>query len=339
MPTANPTRRTCLAALVAPSLVRAAQSSISAEKVATGLDTPWAIAFLPDGRMMVTERPGRVNLVESGKRRVIARIGVREQGEGGLLGLALHPDFRQTPAVYLYYTSRGSNQVSRFEFRNDALSGETPILTGIPASRIHNGGRLRFGPDNMLYITTGDASQPQRAQNRDSLAGKILRLTAGGDPAPGNPFSNAVFAYGIRNAQGIDWHPETGDPYITNHGPQRRDSISRLEKGADYGWPQTCDQRGDFHRALRCYTDFTIAPGGLAFHGRDAYVGALRGTQLRRIRVAGGRIVAEEAMLSGYGRLREVVVHDGQVYVTTSNRDGRGNPRAGDDRIIRFRPS
>lgn len=209
------------------------------------------------------------------------------------------------------------------------------IVEGIPSARFHNGGGIGFGPDGMLYIGAGDAQEPRLAQDLNSPAGKILRVNRDGAPPPDNPFGNAVWAYGLRNPQGLAWN--SGELYVTNHGPGRRDSIVRIVRGGNYGWPRTCDQRGDFLPAVRCYTEFTLAPAGAAFSGNDLYVTGLRGEQVRRLRIRAGEVAEEEEFLSGMGRMRAVAVHNGWLYAGTSNRDGRGRPEAGDDRIVRIR--
>jgi aldose sugar dehydrogenase len=317
-------------------------SPLSEPEVILGnLDTVWGIDFLPASQMIFTERAGRVSILEAnGERRTIATLSVRKGGEGGLHGVAVDPDFERSRHVFLYYTHQTANRVSRFTLGEDlSLRDETTILDDIPRARFHNGGRIRFGPDGMLYITTGDALQERLSQDRNSLAGKILRIRKNGSLPEDNPFGNAVWAYGLRNPQGIDWHPETRELYASDHGPSRRDAVYRIERGGNYGWPQTCDRTGNFRPSLRCYTEFTLAPCGVAFSGNHLLVTGLRGNQLRRLAIEGTQVVHEEQLLTELGRLREVVVHEGWVYVGTSNRDGRGSPGRADDRILRFRLS
>jgi aldose sugar dehydrogenase len=319
-----------------PLSIGAERTEQSREDVLTGLDTPWGIDFLPDGRMVFSERGGRISLLSNGQRRTAAELKVNETGEGGLLGIAVDPQFNENRSVFVYYTSGNANRVSRFTLSGDSLSGESVILDSIPGARFHNGGSLRFGPDGKLYIATGDALQERLAQDRDSLAGKILRINRDGSVPEDNPFGNAVWAYGIRNCGAMDWS-DAGILYAANHGPSRRDSILHIQRGGNYGWPQTCDQRGDFIPALRCYTDMTLAPGGLAVSG-NLFVAGLAGEEIRRFEISGSELRNEQVVLSGMGRLRTIVEHDGWFYAATSNRDGRGDPKAGDDRIFRFRP-
>ncbi|MFW6450299.1 MAG: PQQ-dependent sugar dehydrogenase [Nanoarchaeota archaeon] len=300
------------------------------------LDTPWGMDFLPDGRMIFTERPGFVNIYDGNVTR-IAEINVSEVSEAGLLGVAVDPDFQENNFVYLYYTSDKDNRVSRFQLQNNSLFNETVIIDNIPNARFHDGGRIKFGPDNKLYITTGDATNPSSAQDVNSLAGKILRVNKEGFIPEDNPFGNYVYSYGHRNPQGLAWNE--GRMYASEHGPNRNDEINLIIKGENYHWPEKCSDKADDNN-LRCYTSFTVAPSGIAFSNDDLYVAGLRGTQLRKIEFAedGVTIVNETEIFTSFGRIRNVVEHDGYLYIATNNRDGRGIPREGDDKIIRFEP-
>lgn len=313
------------------------------EIIVENLDTPWAIDFLPDGNMIFTERPGNVNIVdfEEKERKIIAKISVAEISESGLAGIAVDPDFEENNFIYLYYTYEGNNniwnRVSRFTLDNEELTDEKILLDNIPAARFHDGGRIRFGPDKRLYITTGDATLPSSAQDLNSVSGKILRMNKDTTIPADNPFGNYIYSYGHRNPQGLVWNENI--MYAAEHGPTRRDEVNVIEIGKNYGWPTTCDEPSNFENPIRCYTEFTLAPGGIAYHNNDLYVAGLRGTQLRKITLAedGKTVVKEEELFSDLGRIREVVVHNDFLYIATSNRDGRGFPREGDDKIIRVK--
>ncbi len=314
-----------------------AETELALEVLVTDLDTPWAIDFLPDGKLIFTERPGKVNIFDGKEKIIIAEITVSEISESGLLGIAVDPEFNKNNFIYLYYTNQnGFNQVSRFVLENNKLIDETILLNNIPSAQFHDGGRIKFGPDGKLYITTGDATVPSSAQDIASLAGKILRINKDGTVPEDNPFGNYVWSYGHRNPQGLAWN--NGTLYEAEHGPTRNDEINIIEKGKNYGWPQECDKSADFINPIRCFTEFTLAPAGIAFYKGDLYVAGLRGTQLRRLVLdIDGKILKEEELFSELGRIREVVAHDDYLYIATSNRDGRGIPRPGDDKIIRIK--
>jgi glucose/arabinose dehydrogenase len=331
------------------------QSAPRAEVVATGLKVPWAIAFLPDGAMLVTERGGTIRYISASgelKSEPIATLGnVKEIGEGGLLGIALHPDFESNRYVYLYYTYSGSilsvlNRVSRFVYDGSTLKNEKVIVDEIPAASNHDGGRIKFGPDKFLYITTGDAQNPSQAQDKNSLAGKILRVTDEGDPAPGNPFGNRVYSYGHRNPQGITWD-KNGQLWETEHGPSGlqtgNDEFNKIQLGGNYGWPDIVGsqtEEGMISPILESGFHNTWAPSGLAYVNDKFYFSGLRGEALYRVTVSGSKATLDTFLKGEFGRLREVVVGpDGLLYLTTSNRDGRGSPVAEDDRIIRVNPN
>jgi aldose sugar dehydrogenase len=325
--------------------------------IAEGLDTPWAIAFLPDGGMLVTERAGRVRLVDPNGKLIpnpVATLpSVKESGEGGLHGITLHPDFASNNYVYLYYTFGSSgnntlNRVVRMTFKNNRLSDEQVIVDNIPGASNHDGGRIKFGPDKFLYITTGDAQEPSLAQDRNSLAGKILRVTDVGMVAPGNPFNTQIYSYGHRNPQGITWD-NNGQLWETEHGPSGgslgtgNDEVNRIEAGKNYGWPEI---QGDQTRsgmeapARHSGTTSTWAPGGVAFINNSLFFGGLRGQALYESVIQNGRVSEFKEHFKGqFGRIREVITGpDGMLYITTSNKDGRGNPSPTDDRIIKVNP-
>ncbi|MFB9743881.1 PQQ-dependent sugar dehydrogenase [Pseudonocardia sulfidoxydans] len=311
----------------------------------TGLEVPWAIAFLPDGNALVTEREsGRiVRVTPQGAATPVGTVGgVSARGEGGLLGIAVSPRFATDRAVYVYYTSAEDNRVVRLQVGpDDTIDGTTQqvIVSGIGAASIHNGGGLTFGPDGLLYVATGDASRSDASQDRDDLGGKVLRVTPDGAPAPGNPFGTAVWTYGHRNVQGLAFGP--GDRlYATEFGQNTVDEINLLTPGADYGWPtvEGIAGREGLTDPLVTWATSAASPSGLAYAGGSLWAGALRGERLWRIPLtADGRTGTPEALYTGeFGRLRGVVATpDGSaLWVTTSNRDGRGSPADDDDRIL-----
>ncbi len=311
------------------------------EVLADNLEVPWAMAFLPDERMIFTERPGRVNILEGNQTRVVANITATDNQESGLMGIAVDPNFNQNKYIYLYYTKGSFNRISRFVL-NDTLTSETVILDNIPSSPIHNGGRLKFGPDGKLYLTTGDAGNSNSAQDLNSLGGKILRLNSDGSTPSDNPYGNMVYSYGHRDPQGLSWSPN-GTLYESEHGATANDEINIIVRGGNYGWPlyQGNNTATGFIKPLRAYTEFTLAPSGLAYYQGSLYIAGLRGNQLRNVALSadGSSVVKEVVLFKDLGRIREVVEHDGYLYISTSNRDGRGIPKSGDDRIIRIKMS
>jgi len=330
--------------------------------IAEGLDTPWAIAFLPIGDILVTERKGTVNLVDkSGKIQPVATINnAKEIGEGGLLGITIDPKFSENNLVYLYYTysSEGDNTMNRvvkMKYVNNQLTDEQILLDKIPGASNHNGGRIKFGPDNYLYITTGDAQEPSHAQDKTSLAGKILRIVTTNDQTlEANPFAGAVgfhgglareiHSLGHRNPQGITWDKD-GNLWETEHGPSggqygvAHDEVNFIGAGENYGWPTIIGDKTQSGLESPFYQsgDDTWAPGDIAAIGSDLYFSGLRGQALYKINTQDKQL---KTFLKGkYGRIREVILGpDNMLYITTSNKDGRGVPGANDDRIIRINP-
>lgn len=339
-----------------PFLTNRTITDSQVSEIAQNLDTPWAIVFLPDESILVTERPGRVRLVDRQgnlqEEPVAVLSNVAEAGEGGLLGLDIHPDFSSNNLVYLYYTYNNSsgntfNRVVRMTYENGQLNNEEVILDNIPGSSNHNGGRIKFSPDNYLYITTGDAQNPSQAQNTDSLAGKILRITDNGEVPEDNPFDNPVFSYGHRNCQGLAWD-QAGRLWATEHGrsgiQSGLDEVNLIEKGKNYGWPVI---EGNESRAgmenpkLNSGSATTWAPAGASFFDKSLFFAGLRGEILYQAVINGSNINTnlKEHFSSQFGRLREVVLGpDNFLYVTTSNQDSRGSPQEGDDKIIKINP-
>jgi glucose/arabinose dehydrogenase len=312
----------------------------SPQTLATGIDVPWGMAFLPDGSALVGQRDRAVILQVTpggGEPREAYRMpGVEAAGEGGLLGLAVARDYAQTRWVYAYYTAAKDNRIARFRLGSD----ERPevIFEGITKAGNHNGGRIAFGPDGMLYVGTGDAALPSRAQDPESPNGKILRLTPDGDPAPGNPTAGSpVWSMGHRNVQGLAWSAD-GTMYASEFGQSRLDEVNRIEPGKNYGWPEV-EGRGDDSRyanPLVTWATSEASPSGAAIADGTLYVAALRGQRLWTVPLAGGEPEAE--FTGKYGRLRTVAVApDGALWLTTSNTDRGPEARpGGDDRILRF---
>ena len=326
------------------------------EIVATNLDIPWSLAFAPDGRLFVTERPGRVRIhnLSAGSSEVALTLDdVFAQGEAGGLGLALDPNFAQTRYVYLYYSARVArgavNRIARYREADGRLGERTVLLDNIPAAGIHDGGRLRFGPDGLLYATAGDAADTANSQDLASTSGKILRLNPDGTTPRSNPFSSPIYSYGHRNPQGIDWHPATGELWGSEHGSVGNDEINVIDAGANYGWPRIeAAQTMTNMRAPITFYSPSIAPSGASFYtgqrfaafSNNFFVATLRGGHLLRLRLDGTarRIAAQERLLENeFGRLRDVVTGpDDFLYFATSN--GRGGTTATDDRIARIVP-
>jgi glucose/arabinose dehydrogenase len=315
----------------------------SPQQVASGLDVVWGLAFLPDGNALVAERDtGRIRQVSPGggqARQVYQVPGVNVGGEGGLLGLAVSPKYAQDRWVYAYHTAEDDNRIVRF--RLDGNARPEVIFDGIRRAGNHNGGRIKFGPDGMLYAGTGDAANTASSQDPDSPNGKILRLTPEGDPAPGNPRSGSpVYTMGHRNVQGLAWD-SAGRMYATEFGQNRLDEVNRIEPGKNYGWPEV-EGEGDTHggrytNPIVTWSTDEASPSGAAVAGDTLYVAALRGERLWTVPLNNGEPGEPRAELRGrYGRLRTVeIAPDGALWLGTSNRDGRGDVRDGDDRILR----
>ena len=343
------------------------QSAFKVETVIPNLEVVWSIVWTPDGRMIFTERPGRVRVFENGKLRpqpLFVVPDVEPRGESGLMSLALHPRFASNHFLYLSYAyNSGGTQVRVVRYREtpNGLTDRKVILENIPAAQYHAGCRLRFGPDGKLYITTGDATDRQLAQQLNSIAGKILRLNDDGTVPGDNPFAERagarpeIWAYGSRNAQGIDFQPGTNLLWETEHGPSGfdgpggGDEVNIIERGRNYGWPvihHRATQSG-MESPLIEYTPACAPASGMFYRGSQLaafqgnfFFGCLRGERIIRVVTNGRQVVSEESLLVGkYGRIRDMAEGpDGYIYFSTSNRDGRGKPAADDDRILRLVP-
>jgi glucose/arabinose dehydrogenase len=326
--------------------VRPAEGQPKSETIFENLNIPWEIVFLSDRTALVTERTGILKITGRPIREIPIE-GVEHRGEGGLLGLALHPRFSENKWIYLYFTSRDErglkNQVARYVFEKNRLSDKKIIIDRIPGAAVHNGGRIKFGPDGLLYAGTGDAGDGHSAQDTKSLAGKILRVRDDGSLPSDNPFGNPVFSYGHRNVQGLAWD-DRGRLWATEHGRSGilsgYDELNWIEKGKNYGWPVIQGdetKEGMVAPVIHSGPNATWAPSGALHHQGSIFFAGLRGQTLYQARLdpAGG-----VEKLSGYfkgmfGRLRTVALGpDGLFYLLTSNTDGRGRPVKGDDRIV-----
>ena len=344
--------------------------AIEVKEWVKNLEIPWSLLFLPDGRALVTERPGRIRLIKDARlqEEPYATIDVAHVGEGGLMGLALHPEFPKKPYIYVMHTYKIGGELRNrvIRLKDEGLRGvfDRVIIENIPGGKFHNGGRIAFGPDGMLFIATGETFHAELAQNLKSLSGKILRITPEGNVPEDNPFKGSpIYSYGHRNPQGLAWHPFTGDLFESEHGPSgefgrfAHDEINVIKKGGDYGWPAVIGAA-----RLKQYIDplvvweKTTPPSGITFYKGellkhlqgDLFIATLRSESLIRIRLQRNdeyKVARIERWFANgysdgkYGRLRDVVEGpDGALYFLTNNRDGRGTPRSGDDRIYIISP-
>lgn len=326
------------------------------EVLLTGLEIPWDVAVLPDETLLITERTGKVkHWDKKNQPTTVADIPVAIVSESGLTGVAIHPKFESNSYVYLYYTYRSGgelkNKVVRYVFKNGALAEDKTILNNLTGGQIHNGGRLRFGPDEKLYVLTGDAARPELAQRSDRLEGKVLRMNDDGTTPDDNPTKGSlVYSLGHRNPQGITWHTLTEELIETEHGESAYDEVNIIEPTKNYGWPTA--RKGDldhqnFVAPLLSSNTETWAPSGIDFAGLKiwdlrnvAMFAGLRGQKLQLIEIQDKKILRHETIIDGtYGRLRAVTARgDGAFYVTTSNRDGRAKPTEQDDRLLLVKP-
>lgn len=317
------------------------------EVAAQNLTVPWEIVFLPDGDMLVTERSGTLKRIGKNNQTHIVE-GVQHTSEGGLLGLALHPNFQENKFIYVYLTTRNAtglvNRVERYHYDADKLTDKTAIISDIPGASNHDGGRIAFGPDKKLYVTTGDTANEQLAQDKNSLAGKILRLNDDGSTPADNPFRNAVFSYGHRNPQGLAWDDE-GQLWSTEHGRSGvrsgYDELNLITRGANYGWPSIEGDEsasGMVKPVAHSGASDTWAPASLAYFNGSLYFGGLRGESLYQAKTDDNNQVTLTAYFKGeYGRIRAASLgSDNFLYISTSNTDGRGDIKPNDDKILRI---
>jgi aldose sugar dehydrogenase len=337
------------------------------ETVADGLEVPWGFAFLPDGNLLFTERPGRVRIIENGKLRsepIYKVPDVEPSGESGLMDISLHPKFAENKFVYLAYAYRGDGKqvtVVRFYYDGKTFLEPKTIVEGIPAAPNHAGTRARFGPDGKLYVSTGDSTDWNLAQKTDTLAGKILRLNDDGTIPGDNPFAAdknyrpEIYTTGHRNPQGLAWTAE-GLLFETEHGPSDfegkgsgADELNLVERSKNYGWAEIygMTKKDGMESPLLEYTP-ACAPGSLMVYKGDKFpafkdnlfFGCLKGERIIRVILNGRNVVSQENLLEGkFGRIREMAQGpDGAIYFSTSNRDGRGSPADDDDKIMRIIP-
>lgn len=342
------------------------QTQLDTTIIAKGLEVPWEILWSPDKHIWVTERTGNVLRINPENRQiqVLLELDVAQQGESGLLGMALHPDFPNTPWVYLVYTYFESTAIkerlSKFIYQQDRLVNEQVLIDNIPGNTYHDGSRIIFGPDSKLYMTTGDAGDMSSAQDPNLLNGKVLRINDDGTVPADNPVAGSyIWASGSRNTQGLDFSP-TGILYSSEHGPDTDDEINIIEMGRNYGWPNVrglcntpeelvfCEQF-NVREPIQTYTP-TLALAGIAYYGHDLipeWNNSLIVTSLKAgkmlilhldqtgMTITGSTTVYDNTL----GRLRDVCIsNDGRVFIATSNRDGRGTPKPGDDKIIEIKP-
>jgi glucose/arabinose dehydrogenase len=322
------------------------------EIIVQGLQAPRSIDISKDGRIFVSEKRGSIRVVDNGTllTEPVGDIKAENIGDAGLLGLTLHPNFTQNHLFYVYYTYSNStglfNKVLTLKESNNRIIDSKTILDGIPGDDYRDGGRIKFGPDGKLYVSTGDASIPELSQDLDSLAGKILRINEDGTIPQDNPFSNSpVYAYGFRNVQGLAWAPNSGALYSSDQGGAGNDEINLISRGKNYGWPhEECNSSDDednrYTPPLLCFNP-SLEPSGIAFafsnklgYQNHLIVATLKGSHLRDIDFDSG---SQNTILVGYGRIIDLVEsEDGSIYVLTSNTDGRALPQQGDDKILRL---
>lgn len=318
------------------------QNEENQEIMATNLQAPWAIS-MHGGTFFITEREGEIVKLEdkSSKRE---NLKLKEKllvyGEGGLMGMALHPDFADNRLAYIYHTygteEKVRNRIILVKYNGTEWTEEKMLLDDIPGAIFHNGGRLKIGPDQKLYATVGDANIPESAQDITTLSGSILRMNLDGTIPDDNPFDDSyIYSYGHRNPQGLTWDEANDTMYASEHGPSGYDEINKIEAGNNYGWPHvTGDEKREgmqtplFHSGKK-----TWAPSGLGFHNGNLYVASLRGEQIRKLNLES---MSESVAWNNDGRIRDVWIESDTLFFISNNTDGRGNPRKNDDILMRL---
>ncbi|WP_408055579.1 PQQ-dependent sugar dehydrogenase [Streptomyces apricus] len=328
-----------------------AKGSVKVVRTVTeGLKTPWGLAPLPEGGLLVSSRDeGTITRVDekTGKKTELGAVpGVAPGGEGGLMGLALSPSYASDHMVYAYFTSDSDNRIVRMLYDADKPAGEQlgapdTVFRGIPKGTNHNGGRIAFGPDKMLYVGTGETYVTELAQDKKSTGGKVLRLTPEGEPAPGNPFGSPVYSYGHRNVQGLAWDSKQR-LFASEFGQDTWDELNHIVPGGNYGWPDVEGRSDDskYRNPVDQWSTDEASPSGIAYAQGSVWMAGLRGKRLWRIPLDGTKESARpQAFLEGdHGRLRTVVsAGGGKLWLVTSETDGRGTPGKGDDKILELR--
>jgi glucose/arabinose dehydrogenase len=312
------------------------------EVIADNLEIPWSIAKSED-TIYLTERTGSIIKIENGeskRQRVQLEKELATAAEVGLLGLVLAPDFTETNQAYAYYTYEDSsgqfNRIVTLRLEDDIWREESLLLDQIPSGTYHHGGRVKIGPDEYLYATAGDASDPDLAQDLNSLGGSILRMNLDGTIPDDNPFSDSyIYSYGHRNPQGLTWSSDD-TLYSSEHGSSANDEINEIEAGQNYGWPViegSEEQEGMVSPLFTSGADTTWAPSGIDYHDGKLYVAALRGTAVLEFNLETGD---QREVITNYGRIRDVFIEDDSLYFISNNTDGRGNPQENDDKLYRI---
>ncbi len=315
----------------------ASPENVHAETVAENLESPWMIDKNEDG-FYISGRNGELTFIADDttvEQELVLSIPVEGESEGGMLGFLLHPDNPDKAFMYYTYQDDGAkNRVVELTQEDDTWHETNVIVEDIPGGTVHNGGRLEIGPDEHLYITTGDTGKKGLSQDTESLAGKILRVNMDGSIPVDNPFGNEVYSYGHRNPQGIAWDVN-GNMYATEHGSSAHDEINIIEAGNNYGWPVIeGDEKADGMKTPLHHTgEETWAPSGMAYHDGNLYIAALRGERIISFDLESGEA---ETFYDEGSRFRDVYVEEDTLYAITNNTDGRGQPETDDDRLLKY---